>query len=297
MYWSGLDVFVVLAETLNFTEAARRLRVSQPNVSKQLRTLESNLGVQLFLRDRKRVELTQAGRLLRETVSSRHKEILQALEEVKSGQEELTGIIRFGCLPEVGMNYFFPQLLEFGRAYPALKIDVHYLLEAEILSRLGEGKLDFGVCTRGEKSSLFRAYPVHTEEIGVIGTPNLVAELEAGKFKNTAAPWISFRENDPLVATFLQTNRRRLLFKTIDVRVYVPSHRSMAQALTAGLGFAVLPIGSVAQELRAGTLVCLKNVVRKDQLFLLEAELEFIPKRLKAFREHLLKKRKRSTNA
>src|ERR1039458_2327328 len=58
-----LRYFIAVAEALSFTRAGQKLRIAQPALSRQIRQLEEEIGVQLLLRDRRRVELTDAGRV------------------------------------------------------------------------------------------------------------------------------------------------------------------------------------------------------------------------------------------
>jgi len=64
--WEGLDAFVVVAETGNFTRAATRLGISISQVSREISRLESRLGTQLVVRNTRRVALTGSGRLFEE---------------------------------------------------------------------------------------------------------------------------------------------------------------------------------------------------------------------------------------
>jgi DNA-binding transcriptional LysR family regulator len=258
MKWLALEAFASLSETLSFTRTAVRTGVTQPNVSKLIASLEAELGVSLFIRNRKQVALTPAGVELREAFVQRHSELRDAIERFRTGQKGLHGKIRVGCLPELGINAVFPHVLRFQKEHPGVEVEMLYCAEAEILSKLGSGRLDFGICARGHGSDLLRAYPILSESISILGVPAQIKKLQAGHFKR--APWVEPLPQDSLTSGFLHQHRRKLPFDEIDVRLTVNSHRSMLEALGAGIGFAVLPEESAQRDLREGRLARLPGL-------------------------------------
>jgi DNA-binding transcriptional LysR family regulator len=287
MNWLALEAFASLSETLSFTKTAAKLGVTQPNVSKLISNLEAELEVSLFSRNRKHVALTVAGTELREAFVARHRDLKDALTQFKSGQKGLAGRVRIGCLPELGINLVFPHLLAFKKAHEQLELEVVYCSEAQIMDGLAKGAFDFGICARGETSDLLRAYPLLVENILLLGTPKMIRQLSDGHWER--APWVDPLADDFLAAGFIRANRKKLPFKEIEPKLVANSHRSMVQALLAEVGFAVLPEASAAGEIKSGKLVAFPGLQRRDQIYLLQLDLERTPDRIKATREHLLK--------
>jgi DNA-binding transcriptional LysR family regulator len=295
MNWLALEAFGSLCETLSFTRTAAKLGVTQPNISKLLANLEEELGISLFNRTRKQVSLTPAGAELRDAFVARHADLREAVRQFQFGQKGLAGVVRVGCLPELGINLVFPHLIAFQTLHPGLRIQMIYCTESQILGGLSEGRLDLGICAAGERSTLFRAYPFLTEHLAIWGTPAQIRKLQSGHWER--APWVSPTEMDALAAGFIKLHRKRLPFREMDTRLVANSHRSMAEAVLAEIGFAVMPEASVAALARAGKLVPLAGFQRKDQLHLLMPDVARVPERVKALREHLLALKNTRTKA
>src|SRR5438046_10626428 len=93
--------FVAVAEELNFTKAAKRLQIAQPPVTRHIRDLEAELGVQLFERNSRRVFITDAGRsfLNEARVVIQHvSQAMEAARQIVSGWEVSVGMSITGCL-------------------------------------------------------------------------------------------------------------------------------------------------------------------------------------------------------
>jgi DNA-binding transcriptional LysR family regulator len=106
-----LRYFVAVAETLSFRQAGKHLHVSQPSISVQIRQLEDELGVALFRRSKRRVEITRAG----EVFLSASREVLLRLKQASAAalhaESGEAGTIRLGFIPTAGFH-ILPRLLE-----------------------------------------------------------------------------------------------------------------------------------------------------------------------------------------
>lgn len=137
-----LEYFVAVAERSSFSKAAESCFVRQPSLSAQIAQLEALLGVTLFERDRRGVQLTPAGRALlpgaRETLAScdRFSQLARSLGA------PLTGPLRLGVIPTIGA-YLLPKVLPaVSRSFPALQLFLREDMTYRLLEQLEEGKLD-----------------------------------------------------------------------------------------------------------------------------------------------------------
>src|SRR4051794_13591583 len=137
-----LRYFVAIAEERSFTRAAERLWVAQPGLSTQIRRLESELGVQLFRRHTRGVDLTDAGELLLE----RARTALAAVDEARSTGHDLeaglVGTVRLGIVTGAGWPGTSPLLGHFARERPAVELTVVEALDGTLLRDLRDGRLD-----------------------------------------------------------------------------------------------------------------------------------------------------------
>ena len=156
--------FVAVAEELNFRRAAERLHMTQPPLSQQIAGLEKELGVPLFVRDRRRVELTEAGRSLLGDARA----ILASIETVRQRAMDVgagkAGRLRIGFVGPAIDGPLPPDIKRFRDAHPGVTLDLHETTTAQQLDMLRKGTLDAGVVRlAGHDMTSLDCVPYHRE--------------------------------------------------------------------------------------------------------------------------------------
>ncbi|MAN79288.1 MAG: LysR family transcriptional regulator [Rhodospirillaceae bacterium] len=141
-----LRTFAVTVETGSVTEAAKRLNLTQPAISQQLRRLEERLGKSLFETSQRPKKLTADGELLHGYalgILRLHDEALTRLT-----QPEISGRIVLGT-PDLYASFFLPDILaDFGRAHPTVQIDLRCALSLPLLRGFEAGDIDLVLATQ-----------------------------------------------------------------------------------------------------------------------------------------------------
>jgi DNA-binding transcriptional LysR family regulator len=135
-----LRYFVAVAEELHFARAAERLRIAAPSLSQQIKSLEASLGTPLFVRDRRHVELTPAGRMLLPDA----REILELAARAQRRVAGATGALR------VGYVSWLPEQLT-GSAELDIRIDEWIMPSHVQIARVLDGGLDAAVAWAGSR--------------------------------------------------------------------------------------------------------------------------------------------------
>jgi DNA-binding transcriptional LysR family regulator len=140
-----LRYFQTVAKTLHFRRASALLNISQPPLSKSIKTLEDQLGTTLLVRTRRHVELTPAGHALLERCERIFQELEDARIEVRRYGNGEKGLLQIGC--EDGTTFsVLPPLLEiFQKQYPAVHCSVVTQSVARQIVALRSGDLDAGI--------------------------------------------------------------------------------------------------------------------------------------------------------
>jgi DNA-binding transcriptional LysR family regulator len=135
--------FVAVAEELNFTKAAKRLQIAQPPVSRHIRDLEAELGVQLFERNSSRVFLTDAGRSFLNEARVVLQHVTQAVEAARQAGSGWAGTVRLGIAK--GLGDVVSQIMnDYLRLAPRVEIDVRDIPSGFQGEALVERKIDVG---------------------------------------------------------------------------------------------------------------------------------------------------------
>ena len=140
-----LHYVLAVAEYKNFTKAAEKCFVTQPTLSMQIQKLEDQLGIQIFDRSKKPIELTEVGR----KIVNQAKNIVNEADRINDIVDQQKGFIggefRLGIIPTV-MPTLLPMFLKtFIKRYPKVKLRIEELTTEEIIQRIKDGHLDAAI--------------------------------------------------------------------------------------------------------------------------------------------------------
>lgn len=137
-----LRYFVAVAEELSFTKAAARLNMAQPPLSQQIRKLEAQLGVTLLRRTKRRVELTEAGRVFLRQSYQAIQSIEQGVVLAQRADRGEIGRLAIGILVYISYTLIPPILRDFRAKYPGVHIELRFLTNALQIAALQSGQVD-----------------------------------------------------------------------------------------------------------------------------------------------------------
>jgi len=140
-----LRYFMAVAEHLHFGRAAATLHISQPPLSRAIRALEERLGVQLFARNRRRVELTPAGARLLEEARRTLGQLEHAVQELRGMAAGERGRLRIGFVSLADFGVLPGLLRAYKTARPGVHLALREMLSPDQSLALAAGELDFGL--------------------------------------------------------------------------------------------------------------------------------------------------------
>jgi len=251
-----LQIFEAVAEQKSYTQAAKILYLSQPAVSMQIKQLEDEVGMPVFDRMGKAIQLTDAGREL-----LLHTRTIQIqLEETQQSMEELRGVKRgkLHLTMASTANYFTPKLLAgFCREYPDIQISLSVANRAGLLDALENNTADMVIMGRPPANMPLAAEQFMENPLVVVAPPShrLAGEKKVS-LKKLAKESFIVREigsgTRAAVERFLATHE----FERPQ-SLEMNSSEAIKQAVQAGLGLGVVSIHTLEMELALKRLVIL----------------------------------------
>jgi len=240
-----LRYFVAVAEAENVSRAARKLHVSQPALSRQIRDLEDEVGFLLLERSAKSVRLTAAGRAFLTEAGA----VLQRAEEaVKAARAVATGArgeLHIGYAPSLTARILPRTLRAFQAERPNVRVVWHDLSSEEMLARLGEGKLQLAFLVRPSRARMrglrFEELARDPMCLAMARKHHLARRRTVPLTEAAREPFISYRREEyPEYHEYLAG-----LFATIKSKPQVAEEHDSATSLIAsveaGCGVAVVP--------------------------------------------------------
>ncbi|WP_312793235.1 LysR family transcriptional regulator [Sphingobacterium sp.] len=238
-----LIYFKTVAEELHFGRAADRLFMSQPPLSRQIKDLEDELGVILFFRTNKRVELTEAGKYFLEEVI----EILQNIEHSKTITKQIhnniSGEFKLGYISSTPKQMLAIVLKQIQQKFPYLRVSLFETSTQKQKLALESGKLDLGIMRAPVYSNELISTSLFEDPMVIVGPYQ--TEFEGINFFNES--FISFNQK-------YASEYHRLVINTCNRMGFEPkivhqsnSMSSILELVSQGLGLAVVPYSIIKQ--------------------------------------------------
>lgn len=139
-----LRYFLAVAEDLHFRKAAERLFISQPGLSRQIKQMEDDLGIQLFVRNNRKVALSPAGKYLQKELTAHLKELEHIVHHAKLLQDGKFGKLTFGYVGSAMQNIIPNVLLQFKKEHPNIKFELLEMDNQIQIDRLLLQEIDVG---------------------------------------------------------------------------------------------------------------------------------------------------------
>ena len=167
MYLSPYELrsFVVLAGELHFRKASERLSLSQPALSKQIRKLEEKVGGPLFSRTRRRVVLTEAGRVFLPQAENLLNELQATLALAKNAVEGRAGSLRVGFGIASVFEILPRTIQQFRQAYPLVHLQMLDMSTPAQIKALLDGQLDIGMVRLPVAHTKLDSFPLFRERL------------------------------------------------------------------------------------------------------------------------------------
>ncbi len=254
-------VFYTVAKCGSLTKAAQELFISQPAVSQAIKQLEGQLGVSLFNRTHKGMELSASGGKL---IFSQVEEALELLEGAENKLTELkttaTGTIRIGATDSIFSHVLSDKLAQFNEKYPAVKLELISSTSPNTVNQLKEGRCDIAFINLPLEDDDVRFYGTVTHLSDVFVAGKKYAELQLNEIP------LKHLHDYPLLMIEANTVARRALSSSEEILgvhfspdIEVANWDLMKKLVIKGMGIGCIPREYCTAEFDSGELFEIKT--------------------------------------
>ena len=249
-----LRTFRSVAELGSLSKAADRLRTAQPGLSRQIKLLEQELRVQLFVRTGRGMILTSAGRMLLDRTEGLVRQIEQVRDDIQSAGGNPSGRVVLGLVPTVSAVLSGKLAGRLLAEFPDISVRIVESYGGHLVEWLHRGEMDLAI-TYGPAVDLhLSAQSIGHEDVAAVGPPGSGLESR----KQVDLDWLLKQK---LIVPSVAHGMRALLEKSVARRrmrlkplIEVDSYRAQISLIEEGLGYTLLPASAIRAELAAKRL-------------------------------------------
>lgn len=166
---ANLTAFIAVAETNSFSQAAERLYLTQPAVSKRISSLEQTLNTKLFDRIGRTIQLTEAGKALLPHAYHILTELNDASRKLSNLEKEVAGQLTIATSHHIGLHRLPPILRTFTKCYPQVNLDIHFLDSEKAYEEILQGRVELAIITLANRTPQpLKAVPIWTDYLDFV---------------------------------------------------------------------------------------------------------------------------------
>lgn len=237
MEFRQLKYFLAVAEAGQITKAAEKLNITQPPLSQQIILLEKELGVQLLYRSKKKIQITEAGRIFQKRAEQIVELMKTAVTEVQESTEGIGGKLSIGSITSSGRSLVPEYTRRYHQLYPKVSFDLRQGDTRRILEMLDAGLIEIGLVRLPIDESKYNFIVLPPERMVVVSSPCAFPLEEQGELKLTQlenTPLLILRRYAPVISDYC----RNILCVSDDVT-------PLLLGVRMGQGIAIVPESAV----------------------------------------------------
>ncbi|MGE4240969.1 LysR family transcriptional regulator [Ramlibacter sp.] len=257
-----LSTFLAVAENASFRKAAEQMHLSLPAVSMQIKQLEERLGVALFQRTTRKVELTREGEELMISTRKAMAELDASLARIQQAADAQQGQLSFACVPTVAGSSLAAILAEFSRDYPGIRVKVRELAQPELLEAVRRREVDFGIGPPPDKPGELDSQPLFVDDyVAVVPADHPAARRPTITLRELSKGRILAPGNSQFLVHLQDVLRQEGLEPDFS---YQFTHVSTTLVMVeAGLGVGVLPAVSLPRHTALKTVRIVRPALKR----------------------------------
>lgn len=286
-----LRAFLAVVEERHFTRAARRCHLTQPAFSALIQSLEESIGVRLFDRSTRRVELTAEGVHFLKSAPRLLNDIDALLGEMRELASKRRGRVAIAALPSLAAGWLPGILALYASTYPGVELLLHDALLEPCLQRVREGEVDLALAARGSDMSGLLAEPLCEDRF------HLVCRRDHGLAKKRAVSLKSLAGESMIHLGRASSIRQSLssydALQGLPVALEVDHLATVTGLVLAGIGVTLVP-GMTLFHFRHPDLAIVplaKDSEIRRQLFVVRRDNRILSQAAQAFHELVMRER------
>jgi DNA-binding transcriptional LysR family regulator len=259
--------FLAVSETLNWTRAAERCNVAQPSLTRAIKALESELGSELFRRERALSHLTELGHRILPMLRQCYETAITAKMVAASIRRGEAAPLTAAISETVPLEPFIPTLRELSRALPGLQLSLRRGSSAEVAEYLKSGTAELVIAgPLDETWSRLNAFPLFDEPFElVVSRAHRLAGSNTVEFKDLASETLLINPGCEMADELKARLETHGILEPGTYRVV--AREDLLALLRADLGVAIIPVGAVKESALCRIPLKQLNLARKVSVY------------------------------